>query len=197
MNTSSPCERKTFFFSPGWFANPKNFKLIGGGGTGTPGQPTCGAILHSSSGVSFFTVTGFGGGASISALKMLRPLPSYLMSSTARSRSKRIVGSRDCACCVGPARFTCVAERTGWVGEAGVVEGAAVTLSDSVKARTSRKAPMAARSSMMMTFVRFSVPICISRLAPRLRVRLHHEIYLHPAALLLVQFDAVEHHKHL
>src|SRR5436305_1595585 len=56
---------------------------------------------------------------------------------------------------------------------------------------------MAARSSMMMTFVRFSVPTCIDRLTPCLRVRLNYQIYQYAAALLLVQFDAVEHHEHL
>src|SRR6185369_5988413 len=85
IKTSSPVDKKIFFVSPVRLANPKNLRLIGGGGGGGGGP--C-----ATTGCCTADATGFG--ISTCTWKMLRPAPSYLVSSLARNQSYRNVGSR-------------------------------------------------------------------------------------------------------
>src|SRR5438445_2245140 len=92
INTSSPCERKIFFGSPGWFAKPKNFSGMGacwGGG----GRWYFDSSAFARSVVPL--VTGVGG-ASACETKMFLPDPSYFSFSVAASSSNLRVGSRLC-----------------------------------------------------------------------------------------------------
>src|SRR5208282_1452258 len=88
IKISSPCDRNTFFVSPGWLAKPKNLSVIGGGG-GTGG----GWRMPASS----LSVVPFFLGASITATepatKMFLPLPAYLISSLSLSSFRSSVGS--------------------------------------------------------------------------------------------------------
>src|SRR5262249_45684382 len=85
---SSPSTRKILLGSPAWLANPKNFRLMGGGGGGG-GGPVSSSFLGAG------TPGGSGCGISACARNMLRPLPSYLVSSLVFSQSYRKVGSSE------------------------------------------------------------------------------------------------------
>src|SRR5438445_12837487 len=85
----------------------------------------------------------------------------------------------------------------GPVGAGLAVEGEAITLGDAVKARISMNAPIAASTIMANSLVRFSAPTCICLLAPALLERFQHQLPLDQAALLLVKFQAIDHHQHL
>src|ERR1700729_2027838 len=164
MKTSSPSDRKTFLPSPGLLANPKNFRLMGGGGGGC-GGPFSAAI---SSGV-FTGALGCG----ISALGMhtFCPLPSYLVSSLAFSKSYRRLGSSERAAVlaflpwplpvrpVPAAREVAVGES---VGIGGV--GAAAFGPEPPELNRSTITAIAISATAAISLVRFSAPTFTSHL---------------------------------
>src|ERR1700692_4942703 len=88
MKISSPCDRNTFFVSPGRLAKPKNFRVIGGGGgiVGSGRTPACASVAPDCLGTSIF--------ATDPATKIFLPLPAYLIRSLWFSSAMSSVGSR-------------------------------------------------------------------------------------------------------
>src|SRR5580692_4026536 len=88
IKMSSPCDRNTFFVSPGWLAKPKNLGVIGGGGgiVGTVRRAV--ACLSVAPELLGFSIL-----ATEPATKIFLPLPAYLISSLWLSTAKSSVGS--------------------------------------------------------------------------------------------------------
>src|SRR5580765_1150528 len=188
MKTSSPCDRKTFFGSPGLLAKPKNFKLMGGGGGGGGGAGgPIGPVLSITAGAT-------GAGISTCATKILRPLPAYLVCSVCANRRKSNVGSRR-SCAAGrslPLRpMVFLALPATVVAGCAAVTGAEGPLTNSY-ARISRA--IAPRALAQTTFDLFSDPMFT--LASHLLESLEFHLQL-DRTILLSERNAVDDEEHL
>jgi hypothetical protein len=149
---SSPWDRKTFFVSPGRFAKPKNFRVMGGGGgiAGSGRTPASASVAPERFGVSIF--------ATDPATKIFLPLPAYLICSLWFSNARSSVGSNRGSnmCSTFPDAVRRPPARGG-AETAGVAAGAA-SGDEGQNWLPSNISATAPNTDRTITCVRFSVP---------------------------------------